>query len=79
MSQAVTVNSLTQLDKKYRSCPNIILQHEFTIEKPNSIRKTQSLPNMKFAYYGLATKSPHYSEIEIAKACMQEELRVKRR
>jgi len=75
--QAVIVNSLTHIGKKYSSCLNIKLQHEFTIEKPNSIKKTKSLPNMAFAYYELATNPPHYSEIAIEKERMQKSCELK--
>jgi len=69
MSQAVAANSLTHLDKMYRLCPNItLMQHEFTIEKPSSIRKTQYLPNIAFGNYEFATKSPHSSVIVIEEA-----------
>jgi len=76
MSQAIAVNSLTQLDKKYSSCPNITLQHEFTIEKPSSIKKPQFLPNMAFGNYEFAIKPPHSSVIATKETCLQKELEV---
>jgi len=77
MSQGVAVNSLTHTDKMYSSCPNItLLQHEFSIEKPSSIRKTQSLLNMAFGNYEFSTKLPYSSLIATEEACEQEKLEV---
>jgi len=77
MSQIVELNSLRQLNKKYSSCPNIPLKHDFVVEKSSSIRKTASLKNMAFGNYEFATKSTHPSVIATKEACVQEEVGVR--
>jgi len=64
-----------QLEKIYSSCPNLTLNHEWTIKKLNSDNKTKSLPNMALAYSDeLEIKKAHNLEKVTEIECAQEEI-----
>ncbi|KAE9539846.1 hypothetical protein AGLY_005098 [Aphis glycines] len=68
---------IEHIEKFSASCPNLMLKHEWTNQKLNSVKKTKSLPNMALSYHELQeTETSQISEIIAEKECANEDLRV---
>ncbi|XP_050056866.1 uncharacterized protein LOC126550067 [Aphis gossypii] len=75
---------IEHIEKFSASCPNLTLKHEWTNQNLNSVKKTNSLPNMALSNHELEVETNNMSEIETSqiseiiaeKECANEDLGV---